>query len=29
MHSGDLKRKPLRGIIQEMKITIDEFAQLL
>jgi hypothetical protein len=29
MHSGDLKRKTLRGIIQDMKISVDEFAELL
>jgi predicted RNA binding protein YcfA (HicA-like mRNA interferase family) len=29
MHRGDLKKKTLRGIIQDMKISVDEFAELL
>jgi predicted RNA binding protein YcfA (HicA-like mRNA interferase family) len=29
MHSGDLKRKTLRGIIADLKITIEEFRQIL
>ena len=29
MHRGELKRKTLRGIIQDLKITVEEFADLL
>ena len=29
MHKGELKRKTLRGIIQDLKITVEEFANLL
>jgi len=29
MHKGDLKRKTLRGIIQDLKISVEEFAGLL
>ncbi len=29
MHSGDLKRKTLRGIIADLKISVEEFKQLL
>jgi predicted RNA binding protein YcfA (HicA-like mRNA interferase family) len=29
MHSGDLKRKTLRGIIQDLKISVEEFQSLL
>jgi len=29
MHKGELKRKTLRAIIQDLKITVDEFADLL
>jgi len=29
MHKGELKRKTLRAIIQDLKITVDEFAQML
>lgn len=29
MHKGELKRKTLRGIIQDLKITVEEFAKLL
>jgi hypothetical protein len=29
MHKGELKRKTLRGIIQDLKIAIEEFASLL
>jgi hypothetical protein len=29
MHKGELKRKTLRAIIQDLKITIEEFANLL
>jgi len=29
MHKGDLKRKTLRGIIQDLKISVEEFANLL
>lgn len=30
MHSGtDLKRKTLRGIIDDLKITVDEFSKLV
>ena len=29
MHRGELKRKTLRGIIQDLRITVDEFAGLL
>lgn len=29
MHRGELKRKTLRGIIQDLKITVDQFANLL
>ena len=28
MHKGDLKRKTLRGIILDLKITVEEFDQL-
>jgi predicted RNA binding protein YcfA (HicA-like mRNA interferase family) len=29
MHRGELKRKTLRGIIQDLKISVEEFAGLL
>jgi predicted RNA binding protein YcfA (HicA-like mRNA interferase family) len=29
MHKGELKRKTLRGIIQDLKISVEEFANLL
>lgn len=29
MHGGELKRKTLRAIIQDLKITIDELLELL
>jgi len=29
MHRGELKRKTLRGIIQDLKITVDEFGSFL
>ncbi|MGC0772504.1 MAG: type II toxin-antitoxin system HicA family toxin [Candidatus Acidiferrum sp.] len=29
MHKGGLKRKTLRGIIQDLKISVEEFANLL
>ena len=29
MHKGELKRKTLRGIIQDLKITVEGFASLL
>jgi len=29
MHKGELKRKTLRGIIQDLKISVEEFAKLL
>jgi predicted RNA binding protein YcfA (HicA-like mRNA interferase family) len=29
MHKGELKRKTLRSIIQDLKITIEEFTNLL
>ena len=29
MHKGELKRKTLRGIIQDLKITVEEFAKLV
>ena len=29
MHKGELKRKTLRGIIQDLKISVEEFASLL
>lgn len=29
MHKGELKRKTLRAIIQDLKISVDEFAKLL
>jgi len=28
-HKGELKRKTLRAIIQDLKITVDQFAELL
>jgi len=28
-HAGELKRKTLRAIIQDLKITVDEFRELL
>jgi predicted RNA binding protein YcfA (HicA-like mRNA interferase family) len=28
MHRGELKRKTLRGIIQDLEINIEEFAKL-
>lgn len=28
MHKGELKRKTLRGIVQDLKITLEEFASL-
>ncbi len=29
MHAGDLKRKTLRGIIRDLKISIEEFRAML
>jgi predicted RNA binding protein YcfA (HicA-like mRNA interferase family) len=29
MHSGDLKRKTLRGIIADLKVSVEEFRQML
>jgi predicted RNA binding protein YcfA (HicA-like mRNA interferase family) len=29
MHKGELKRKTLRGIIHDLKTTVEEFANLL
>ena len=29
MHSGDLKRKTLRGIIADLKISVEEFREML
>ena len=29
MHGGDIKRKTLRSIIQDLKISIEEFAEML
>ena len=29
MHRGELKRKTLRGIIQDLKISVEEFGSLL
>jgi len=29
MHKGELKRKTLRGIIQDLKISVEEFTNLL
>jgi len=29
MHSNDLKRKTLRSIIEDLRITLEEFTQLL
>ena len=29
IHGGDLKRKTLRGIIQDLRISVEEFAELL
>jgi predicted RNA binding protein YcfA (HicA-like mRNA interferase family) len=29
MHKGELKRKTLRSIIQDLKITVEEFVNLL
>lgn len=29
MHSGDLKRKTLRGIIEDLRIGVEEFRQML
>jgi predicted RNA binding protein YcfA (HicA-like mRNA interferase family) len=29
MHKGELKRKTLRGIIQDLKVSVEEFANLL
>ncbi len=29
MHKGELKRKTLRGIIQDLKISVEEFGTLL
>jgi hypothetical protein len=29
MHGGDLKRKTLRAIISDLKISVEEFAELL
>jgi predicted RNA binding protein YcfA (HicA-like mRNA interferase family) len=29
MHKGELKRKTLRAIIQDLKISVEEFAKLL
>jgi len=29
MHRGDVKRKTLRAIINDLKISVEEFAELL
>jgi hypothetical protein len=29
MHKGELKRKTLRSIIEDLKITVEEFSDLL
>jgi hypothetical protein len=29
MHSGDPKRKTLRGIVADLKLTVEEFGQML
>lgn len=29
MHTGDLKRKTLRGIIADLKVSVEEFRRLL
>jgi len=29
MHKGELKRKTLRGIIQDLKISVEEFERML
>jgi len=29
MDTGDLKRKTLRGIVQDLKISLDEFLEML
>ncbi len=29
MHAGELKRKTLRAIIQDLKITVEEFQKML
>jgi predicted RNA binding protein YcfA (HicA-like mRNA interferase family) len=29
MHRGELKRKTLRGIIQDLKVSVEEFTNLL
>lgn len=29
MHGGELKRKTLRAIIQDLKITVEKFLELL
>jgi len=29
MHGGELKRKTLRGIIQDLKISVDAFREML
>jgi predicted RNA binding protein YcfA (HicA-like mRNA interferase family) len=29
MHGGELKRKTLRGIIQDLRITVEEFREML
>lgn len=29
MHKGELKRKTLRGIVQDLKITLEEFTSLV
>jgi predicted RNA binding protein YcfA (HicA-like mRNA interferase family) len=29
MHGGDLKRKTLRSIINDLKISVEEFAEML
>jgi predicted RNA binding protein YcfA (HicA-like mRNA interferase family) len=29
MHKGELKRKTLRGIVQDLKISVEEFGNLL
>jgi predicted RNA binding protein YcfA (HicA-like mRNA interferase family) len=29
MHTGDVKHKTLRAIIQDMKITVEEFREML
>jgi len=29
MHKGELRRKTVRGIIQDLKIGVDEFTEML